>query len=149
MPISNAIDVVATVGSPNWLNIASAVSRIRSRVRRGGFGGIVFALRTSGFVPAQRLLEFAQRLFERLHAIPQLALLTRLRGHAPIALENRAVELDAVAGEDGLKLAGSQPQLRERMAIGVFGELAPVGVAEHVGEENDLVVARRLEQHDV
>src|SRR5271169_517668 len=103
MPISNAIDVVATVGSPNWLNIVSAVSRIRSRVRRGGFGGIAF--QPLGFVPAQRLLELAQRFFERLHAIPQLACLTRLRLHAPIALKNRAVEFDAVAGEDGRKLA--------------------------------------------
>ena len=32
MPISKAIDVVATDGSPNWLNIVNAVCRIRSRI---------------------------------------------------------------------------------------------------------------------
>src|SRR5208337_843658 len=149
MPISNAIDVVATVGSPNWLNIASAVSRIRSRVRVGGFCGIAFALPTSGAAPAQRPLEIAQRLFERLYAIPQLAFLTRLRRQALLAVENRPVELDAVAGEDGIQLVGAAPQLRERVAIGVFGEPAPIGVAEHVGEEDHFVVARRLEQNDV
>src|SRR5271166_949742 len=132
MPISKAIDVVATVGSPNWLNIARAVSRIRSRVRRGGFGGIAFpTLRASGSFPAQRLFEFAERLAQRLHAIPQSACLTRLRRHRRPAFENGPVEFDAMAGEHGLKLAGSAPEFRQRVTIGVLGETAPGGVAEH------------------
>jgi hypothetical protein len=35
------------------------------------------------------------------------------------------------------------------MAEGVLGEPLPVRVPEDVGEENHLVVARRLEQRDV
>src|SRR5271166_6991902 len=53
------------------------------------------------------------------------------------------------ACEDGIQLVGAAPQLRERVAVGVFGEPAPIGVAEHVGEEDHFVVARRLEQNDV
>src|SRR5271166_2943195 len=147
MPISKAIDVVATVGSPNWLNIAKAVSRIRSRVRRGGFGGIaIHTLGTSGFVPAQRLFQFAQRFLERLHAIPQFAGLAR---RALRALQSGAVELQSVPGEDRPEFARPPSQLRKRMAIGVLGQRAPVGVAEHVGEEDDFVVLGRLEQHNV
>src|SRR5208282_2301288 len=101
MPISKAIDGVVTVGLPNWLNIAKAVSRIRSPVRRGAFGGIAFhTLRTSGFVPAQCLFELAQPFLERFHAIPQLAGLARLRRHALRALQSGAVELHSVPGED-------------------------------------------------
>src|SRR5271169_6530826 len=100
MPISKAIDVVATVGSPNWLNIVRAVSRIRSRVRRGGFGGIAFPpCARPGFSRAQRLFEFTERLAQRLHAIPQPACLTRLCRHRRLTFENRPVEFDSVAGE--------------------------------------------------
>src|SRR5271166_4266978 len=53
------------------------------------------------------------------------------------------------ACEDGIQLVGAAPQLRERVAVGVFGEPAPIGVAEDVGEEEHFVVARRLEQNDV
>src|SRR5208337_2236770 len=122
MPISKAIDVVATVGSPNWLNIAKAVSRIRSRVRRGGFGGIAFhTLRTSGFVPAQCLFELAQPFLERFHAIPQLAGLARLRRRPTLVLQRRAVDLDAMPGEDRPEFARAPLQFRKRMAIGVVG----------------------------
>src|SRR5208337_5178015 len=80
---------VATVGSPNWLNIAKAVSRIRSRVRRGGFGGIaIHTLGTSRFVPAQRLFQFAQRFLERLHANPTIC----RSGYAPSARPPRPAE---------------------------------------------------------
>src|SRR5271165_7156940 len=146
MPISKAIDVVATVGSPNWLNIAKAVSRIRSRVRRGGFGGIaIHTLGTSGFAPAQRLFQLAQRFLERLHAIPQFAGLASLRRRALRALQSGAVELQCVPGEDRPKFARPPSQLRKRMAIGVLGQPAPVGVAKDVGEEDDFVVLGRLE----
>src|SRR5271157_46517 len=118
MPISKAIDVVATVGSPNWLNIVNAVCRIRSRVRRGGFGGIAFQpLGTSGFAPAQRLLEVAQRFLERLHAIPQFAGLARLRRQALPALKSGAVELQSVPGEDRPEFAGAASQLRQGIAV--------------------------------
>src|SRR5271166_2485792 len=107
---------VATVVSPNWLNIAKAVSRIRSRVRRGGFGGIaIHTLGTSRFVPAQRLFQFAQRFLERLHAIPQFAGLARLRRRALRALQSGAVELQSVPGEDRPEFARPPSQLRKRM----------------------------------
>src|SRR5271166_6676660 len=151
MPISKAIDVVATVSSPNWLNIAKAVCRIRSRVRRGGLGGIaIHTLGTSGFAPAQRLFQFAQRFLERLHAIPQFAGLARLRRRALRVLQSGilqsgAVELHSVPGEDRPEFARTPSELRNCMAIGVLGQPAPTGVAEDVGEEDDLVVLGRLE----
>ncbi len=96
--------------------------------RRGGIA--IHTLGTSGFAPAQRLFQFAQRFLERLHAIPQFAGLARLRRRTLRALQSK---LHSVPGEDGRELACAAPQLRNCVAIGVLGER--VSLAEHVGEK--------------
>ena len=69
---------------------------------------------------------------------------------AAIGIAQRGmVEAQAVPGENRLEFARAGAELRPRMAVGVFGEAPPVGVAEDIGEEDHRVVARRLEQHDV
>jgi len=63
--------------------------------------------------------------------------------------QRRMIETHAMAGKNRLQFVRAAAQLRTRMAVGVFGEAPPVGVAEDIGEEDHRVVARRLEQHDV
>src|SRR5574337_1351791 len=136
MPISKAIEVVATVGSPNSLNIRSAVSRMRSRVRRGGLAGMAGpAFRRACFC---RPLKPRERRGERLRAWPGAARGTIQQRRRRI--EGLEVKLDAMALEDRRKLARAPPKLRERAAIGVLREAPAVGVAEDVGEEHDRIV---------
>jgi len=57
------------------------------------------------------------------------------------------IKFDAMASQNWSKLACASPKFRERMAIGVLGELAPLCVAKDIGEEHYRIASARLEQH--
>jgi len=54
-----------------------------------------------------------------------------------------------VTSENRFELSRTAPEFAQGMAIGVLRETAAIGVAEHVGEEDDGIVLRRFEQNDV
>ena len=56
---------------------------------------------------------------------------------------------DAVAGQHRLQTVPPVEQELPRGAVGVLADRAALGEAEDVGEEHPVVVARRLDQHDV
>src|SRR5690349_4373517 len=178
MPISLAMSAVVMRGSPNRLNSASAVSRMRSRVRRGRLrsamdrgGRRARPTRTalgrraslrrhrngSRGQGSETILQGVESAREGARCDLDARTLEEecarivergANGVVPV-FELSDVEANAVSSEERRQATMLREQALARVAIRGLTQVRTVGIAEDIGEEHVGVFAIGLEQEDV